>query len=57
MIEENETEVHDEVGEISIETKNQDVIHRHMNVNEAENNRYTLEEVRYMNSQMTHLHF
>ena len=39
LIEENETGVYDEVGEISIETENQDTIHSHMNLNETETNR------------------
>ena len=39
FIEENETGVYDEVGEISIETENQDMIHSHMNLNETETNR------------------
>ena len=39
LIEENETGVYDEVGEISIETENQDMIHSHMNLNETETNR------------------
>ena len=45
MIEENETEVHNEVGEIKIETKNKGVIHRHMNVNEYGKKLHILEEV------------
>ena len=47
LIEENETGVHDEVVEISIDTKNQDVIHIHMNVYEKETNWYAFEEVIY----------
>ena len=35
------------MGEILIETENQDVIHRNINVNETETNIYTSEEVIY----------
>ena len=35
LIEKNESEVYGEVGEISVETENEDVIHNNMNVNET----------------------
>ena len=35
------------MGEISIETENQDVIHSHMNLNETETNWDTFKEVIY----------
>ena len=45
LIEENDTGVYDEVGEISIETENKDMIHSHMNLNETETNRDTFDVV------------
>ena len=53
FIEENCIEVHDEMEEKSVDTENQDVIHRHINVNEKETSLHTLEEVN-INSHMTH---
>ena len=47
LIDKNEIEVNDLVGEISIETENRDTIHRNMNVNKSEINMHTLEEVIY----------
>ena len=45
FIEENGTEVHDEVGEISIDTENEGVINRYITENETEKNLDASEEV------------
>ena len=45
LMEGNDTGVHDEEGEISIETEDHDVINNHMNVNKTENNWDNFEKV------------
>ena len=45
FIEQNGTEVNGDVGEISKDTENEDVIHRHINVNKTETNKDGFEQV------------